>query len=142
MRIRGEAGSTRAFTLLEIMVAVAVVAIMMTFLLTIFVGTMRLRRRTEEVTELNARARAAFDLLRRDQIAEQAPVDIEAQCPGRDVPLQFGSAHGPAQRQSQHEARRERQRADPSLLSRVWLSHLYVLPEASGLRVRQSGHPR
>jgi len=56
----------RGMTLIEITVALFIVSIMMTFIGTIYVGAMRIRSRTQEVSELTATARAALDLVRRD----------------------------------------------------------------------------
>jgi hypothetical protein len=53
-------------TLVELMVALFIVMIMMSFLIPVVIRSMRLRRRTEEVAEIHATARGALGLLRRD----------------------------------------------------------------------------
>ena len=56
----------RGMTLIEMMVGLLIVTMMMTFIGTIYVGAMRLRSRTQQVSELTSTARAALDLVRRD----------------------------------------------------------------------------
>jgi type II secretory pathway pseudopilin PulG len=53
-------------TLVEIMVALVIFLIMMSMLLPIYVRSMDARSRSEELAQLHATARGAFDLLRRD----------------------------------------------------------------------------
>jgi prepilin-type N-terminal cleavage/methylation domain-containing protein len=56
----------RGMTLIEMMVGLLIVLIMMTFIGTIYVGSMRVRSRTQQVSEFTSTARGALDLLRRD----------------------------------------------------------------------------
>jgi type II secretory pathway pseudopilin PulG len=68
-------------TLIEMLVGLLIVLIMMTFIGTIYVGAMRIRSRTQQVSEITLASRAALDLVRRDlagafpRAAETTPLD-------------------------------------------------------------------
>jgi len=53
-------------TLVEVIVAMFIVMVMMTFLIPIYLRTMKVKARTEEIAALTARGRGAMGVLRRD----------------------------------------------------------------------------
>jgi len=56
----------RGMTLIEVIVAMFIVMVMMTFLIPIYLRTMKVKSRTEEIAALTARGRGAMGVLRRD----------------------------------------------------------------------------
>jgi len=56
----------RGLTLIEVIVAMFIVMVMMTFLIPIYLRTMKVKARTEEIAALTARGRGAMGVLRRD----------------------------------------------------------------------------
>lgn len=62
----GPSGRSRGMTLIELLVAMLVVMIMMTFVGTIYIRAMRVRSRVQETTVFAATARGALGLIRRD----------------------------------------------------------------------------
>jgi len=56
----------RGLTLIEVIVAMFIVLVMMTFLIPIYLRTMKVKSRTEEIAALTARGRGAMGVLRRD----------------------------------------------------------------------------
>ena len=75
--------SSKAMTLLELMVALFLVVIIIGLVMQIYIRTMRMRGRVEEVTHFNSVARASMGIIRRDL---QGAFHITSSLPDRGAP--------------------------------------------------------